>query len=65
MLWKKKRKINKLELDMQIQSELRELTKNLEKAYIGITDNGKALKKYSYSMDEVIDMMEQMMAQYY
>lgn len=61
MLWKKKRKINKLELDMQIQSELRELTKNLEKAYIGITDNGKALKKYSYSMDEVIDMMEQMM----
>ena len=61
MLWKKKQKNNKLELDMQIQSELREITKNLEKAYIGITDNGKALKKYSYSMDEVIDMMEQMM----
>lgn len=61
MLWKKKHKIERIDLNIQIQEELQELTKKLENVYMETTSNGKALKKYSYSMDEIIDMMEQMM----
>ena len=60
MLWKRKHKIEKNDLNVQIQKELQELTQRVENVYVETASNGKALKKYSYSMDEIIDMMEQM-----
>lgn len=59
MFWNKKQAIEKRELARQFQEELQELTKNLQMVYTETTTNGKTLKKYSYTMDEMLDMMEQ------